>query len=220
MKDLKGNVYYEVEIRVIDPVGEVNSVACKCFFTTVIPDTRNMLLNPSFETRGASFWSHSQDKEYTNRTFATYWEPFLIPYHLDKDTKHKGGTSLVIRPQGFGKKYGAIQVVYIGQQVQQVLLGAWSTNEKILGSEGYCLHMDLIYMDGTIYYGPKIQFLPGNDWQYQCMIAIAEPKPLKAVAVFISVTDQPTAGRMWFDDVFLTTDITDDGKQEYVGIDK
>ena len=75
--------------------------------------------------------------------------------------------------------------------------------------DGYCLHFDILYEDDTFHYGKSLQFGVGtHDWERRCMIFSPE-KPVKSVAVY--VTEFEHTGTVWFDDIELSSHISQEG---------
>jgi hypothetical protein len=186
---------------------------CTFSFTTVAIQQGNMLLNPSFEKSSVPFWSHEYEADYRNKTFAAYWEPFLSPYTQDRTVKRSGGASLRIVSNDKSNKYGVIQHVPVNAHSSQILLSAWSTTKAVStpADDGYCLHMDIIYEDDSVQYSKSLTFSTGtHEWEYQCMIVNTDQKKIKGISVFIAVIGHQ--GSMWFDDVLLKTQITQQGR--------
>jgi hypothetical protein len=92
-----------------------------------------------------------------------------------------------------------------------VRISILQVNVSIESDDGYCLHFDILYEDGTHHYGKSLQFAVGtHDWERSCAIFSPE-KPVKSVAVYISVFEH--TGTIWFDDLELSTRISQGGNR-------
>lgn len=204
------NTTYNITVRVENSIG-ISDSECYTTFTT-LTSSSNLLANPSFEeTHIGSFHPHYHSGEYLQAEIAIFWEPFFSMYVLD-GYAHSGARSISASSHESDKKWGFVQYVHLNHsETKSVFVSGWSSSLDVSGiqDDGYALHFDLLYQDGSFFYGTTLDFPTGtNNWNRKC-ISIYPAKPLKGITVFATYTGH--TGQVWFDD-FVVSDTTNESE--------
>ena len=97
---------------------------------------------------------------------------------IDRQTVHGGRQSLCCEAADGDHTYGAAQVIrYDRPDRRPIIAGGWSKAQNVAGGD-YCVFLDVIYADGTPWWGLISDWLPGtHDWQYTADLLAGKTGP-------------------------------------------
>ena len=123
-------------------------------------------------------------------------------YAIDRQVVHDGRQSLRCEAADSEHTYGTAQVIHYARPDRRpIIVGGWSKAQDVVSSGDYCVYLDVIYDDGTPWWGPASAWLPGtHDWQYAAQVFTPE-KPVREIRAYVFL--RHSKGKAWFDDVFV-----------------
>lgn len=130
------------------------------------------------------------------------WRPYGRGFRIDRETVHTGRQSIRCECPSEREGTGAAFVIrYDVPDKRPIIVGGWSKAENVGAGGDYCVFLDVIYADGTPWWGHTAMFQRGtHDWAYaahQCWPA----KPVREIRAYVFL--RRTTGKAWFDDVFV-----------------
>ena len=156
--------------------------------TNVSAGLTNELANPGFEQTAA-------DR-------LTAWTPYGRGYALDATEVQSGKLAVRCETTGDQDGMGIAQVIRYDQPDKRpIIVGGWSKAEHVGAGGDYCLYLDVIYDDGTPWWGKTAAWTRGtHGWQYTAEVYHPE-KPVREIRAYVFL--RRTKGKAWFDNVFL-----------------
>ena len=153
--------------------------------------TVNELTNPDFEEVA------SQEKAKLSG-----WKPQGQGYSLDTQAAHRGQKSISCESNRMDQTRGVGQVIrYEKPDRRPIVVGGWSKAQDVSGAGDYCIYMDIVYEDGTPWWGQTSRWTAGtHNWQYTAHVFYPE-KPVREIRVYVFL--RRLQGKVWFDDLFL-----------------
>ncbi len=151
-------------------------------------DAANELANPGFEDVVAGK--------------PAAWKPYRLGFTLDNATVHDGRMSARCESAEAGAAHGAGQILrYDHPDKRPIIIGGWSKAEKVGSGGDYAVYLDVIYEDGTPWWGKTSSWSRGtHDWEYTAQVYRPE-KPVREIRAYVYL--RRTTGKAWFDDVFV-----------------
>lgn len=151
-------------------------------------DETNELSNPGFEE--------------TLSGKLAFWKPSGLGYVLSDAAPRGGRSSILCESAHRDHAHGAGQVIrYERPDKRPIIVGGWSKAEGVGTGGDYCVYLDIIYDDGTPWWGKTSKWSRGtHDWEYAAEIYRPE-KPVREIRAYVFL--RRTTGRAWFDDVFV-----------------
>jgi hypothetical protein len=130
------------------------------------------------------------------------WNPLGAKHAIDRETIHAGRQSLRLEPTDPTRTCGVAQIVrYEKPDKRPIIVGGWSKAHDVGASGDYCLYLDVIYDDGSPWWGKTAIWARGtHDWQYTAQV-YRPLKPVREIRAYVFL--RRTTGKAWFDDVFL-----------------
>ena len=132
----------------------------------------------------------------------TAWTPYGRGYALDAREVQSGKLAVRCETTGDQDGMGIAQVIRYDQPDQRpIIVGGWSKAEDIGAGGDYGLYLDIIYEDGTPWWGKTAAWTRGtHGWQYAAEVYYPE-KPVREIRAYVFL--RRTSGKAWFDSVFL-----------------
>ena len=132
----------------------------------------------------------------------TAWKSLGVAYVLDRETTHTANQSLRLESGDPAKAHGVSQFVrYDTPDKRPIVVGGWSKAKGVGTGGDYCVYLDIIYDDGTPWWGKTSDWTRGtHDWQYTAQVFYPQ-KPVREIRAYIFL--RRTSGTAWFDDIFL-----------------
>ena len=130
------------------------------------------------------------------------WASYGRGYVLDATEVQSGRLAVRCESKGPEDGMGIAQVIrYDRPDKRPIIVGGWSKAEGVGGGGDYCLYLDIIYDDGTPWWGQTAAWTRGSHgWQYTAEVFQPE-KPVREIQAFVFL--RRTKGRAWFDNVFI-----------------
>ena len=130
------------------------------------------------------------------------WHPAPNGFVAANGAGRNGSRALYCNnPDGKGW-FGASQTVTLNRtRVAALIVRGWSRAQDISGGSdsGYSLYVDMVYEDGTPFWGQTANFRTGtHGWQRRELVILPE-KPVKSLTLNCLVRGH--SGKAWFDDV-------------------
>ncbi len=129
------------------------------------------------------------------------WRRFETGYSVDHSTAHTGKACARVslsRPDAQAGIYQSVQIR--SNRLAPLVISGWSKAREVSGSpgSGYSLYVDIIYEDGTPWWGQNVPFKTGtHDWQ-RVELKIIPQKPIRRLTVYGLFRGH--TGTVWFDD--------------------
>jgi hypothetical protein len=157
-------------------------------FVIVAAACGNELANPGFEQSAAGKLAG--------------WVSQGDGYAIDRQARHDGRQSMRCEAADGEHTYGTSQIIrYAHPDKRPIIVGGWSKAQDVVSSGDYCVYLDVIYADGTPWWGLASAWLPGtHGWQYAAETFRPE-KPVREIRVYVFL--RHSKGTAWFDDVFV-----------------
>ena len=156
--------------------------------TSVSVGLPNELTNPGFEETAA-------DR-------LTTWTPYGRGYALEATEVQSGKFVVCCETESDQDGMGIAQVIRYDQpDMRPIIVGGWSRAEQVGAGGDYCLYLDVLYADGTPWWGKTAAWTRGtHGWQYTAEVYQPE-KPVREIRAYVFL--RRTKGKAWFDNVFL-----------------
>eukprot|EP01097_Dermamoeba_algensis_P004331 TRINITY_DN2856_c0_g1_i1.p1 TRINITY_DN2856_c0_g1~~TRINITY_DN2856_c0_g1_i1.p1 ORF type:complete len:683 (+),score=125.62 TRINITY_DN2856_c0_g1_i1:53-2101(+) len=187
---------------------------CSGFINTM--GVYNLIFNPSFEHLGPPRIPQiDYYAQFGRKDFFAHWEPMMMPYTVESGSSdaHTGNRALKVSSNAAPNKHLASQYVFLNQtNAEPLLLSGWSRASLVSGhpDDGYGILMDVKYTDGSYSYGVSLNFATGtHDWERKCL-KLDRKKHIESVNVFVVFGGH--TGTVWFDDITLTSRISDESE--------
>lgn len=148
----------------------------------------NELSNPGFEDAGGGKLAA--------------WTPYGLGYSLVGESLHSGRKAVRCESPEPSRTYGLGQIIrYERPDKRPIIVGGWSKAEGVGAGGDYCVFLDIIYEDGTPWWGKTSDWPRGtHDWEYTAQVYRPE-KPVREIRTYVFL--RRTTGKAWFDDVFV-----------------
>jgi len=149
----------------------------------------NELANPEFEQTAAGR--------------LVDWTPHGRGYALDAAEVHAGKFAIRCETANEQEGTGIAQVIrYERPDRRPIIVGGWSKADGVVGGGGdYCVFLDVIYDDGTPWWGKTAAWTRGtHDWEYTAEVYWPQ-KPVREIRAYVFL--RRVRGKAWFDDVFV-----------------
>ena len=119
---------------------------------------------------------------------------------IDRETRRAGKQSIKCTSKGGKDGMGVVQVItYEKPDKRPVIVGGWCKTEGVSGNGDCCVYLDIIYEDGTPWWGKRNNWRLGtHDWEYDARIHYPS-MPIKEIRTYVFL--RRTTGTAWFDDV-------------------
>ncbi len=142
------------------------------------------------------------DLEQTDADRLAAWAPYGRGYMLETGEVHSGRHAIRCEATGDQDGMGISQIIrYERPDKRPIIVGGWSKAENVGGGGDYGLFLDVIYEDGTPWWGKTANWTRGShDWQYTAEVYRPE-KPVREIRAYVFL--RRTKGKAWFDNVFL-----------------
>lgn len=161
---------------------------CGLFFTCVRGAAANEFANPGFE-------------ELSGEKLAA-WKPYGRGCTIDRDALHGGRQAICCESSGADQSCGVGQIIRYAQPDRRpIVIGGWSKAQGVGAGGDYNVFLDVIYADGAPWWGQTSPWSRGtHDWEYAARVFWPQ-KPVREIRAYVFL--RRTAGKAWFDDVFL-----------------
>ena len=130
------------------------------------------------------------------------WTPYGRGYALDATEVQSGRLAVRCETRGDQDGMGIAQVIHYDRPDKRpIIVGGWSKAEDVGSGGDYCLYLDILYDDGTPWWGKTAAWTRGSHgWQYTAEVYQPE-KPVRQIQAFVFL--RRTKGKAWFDNVFI-----------------
>jgi hypothetical protein len=130
------------------------------------------------------------------------WKPAGRGYAIDSQTMHGGRQAICCQASDNNVAFGATQILrYEKPDKRPIIVGGWSKAEGVGAGGDYNVFLDVIYDDGTPWWGLTSAWARGtHDWQYAAE-AFWPQKPVREIRAHVFL--RRVKGKAWFDDLFL-----------------
>lgn len=132
----------------------------------------------------------------------TAWKPYRQGFALDSENLHGGKQSMRCESTKPTQACGAGQIIHCSRPDKRpIIVGGWSRAENVGAGGDYCVYLDVIYEDGSPWWGKISGWSRGtHDWEYTAQVYWPE-KPVREIRAYVFL--RRTTGKAWFDDVFV-----------------
>lgn len=140
--------------------------------------------------------------EETANALLTQWKAVGRGCALDDQTVHSGKRAIRCESTNSTETWGVAQVLsYEQPDKRPIIVGGWSKAQAVGTGGDYCVYLDIIYDDGTPWWGKTSAWARGtHDWQYAAQVYLPQ-KPVREIRTYVFL--RRTTGKAWFDDVFV-----------------
>ena len=125
------------------------------------------------------------DLEQTDADRLAAWAPYGRGYMLETGEVHSGRHAIRCEATGDQDGMGISQIIrYERPDKRPIIVGGWSKAENVGGGGDYGLFLDVIYEDGTPWWGKTANWTRGShDWQYTAEVYRPE-KPVREIRAY------------------------------------
>ncbi len=130
------------------------------------------------------------------------WAPYGRGYALDGKEVQSGQYAVCCETTDDQDGMGITQIIrYERPDTRPIIVGGWSRAERVGAGGDYCVFLDIIYADGTPWWGKVAAWRRDTlGWQYTAEIYRPE-RPVREIRVYVFL--RRTTGKVWFDNVFV-----------------
>ncbi len=150
---------------------------------------------------------------------AAHWRAWQKGFRLAPGEGRTGSQAVLCeRREGEGE-FGSSQTLTLNRtNIAPLVIRGWSKAENVTGSpdSGYSLYADIVYTDGTPWWGQTANFRCGtHDWEQREFVLLPD-KPIRSLTLHCLFRGH--AGKVWFDDLSLTEAATPAGAVMFQGV--